>query len=133
MKRQLLFAYIVIVGVASIMLGGESECKRFLDSEKWFSNPVAGFCRGIVKPGEIILDQKGALTHKNKWVVNKISFDLSFDLYKEIDSGYVFMMQFAKFKRSPFFGEHHNRGTLGYSYALAVSKDGNLMFGQDSG
>ena len=99
----------------------------FYDTDKWFSNPVAGMCRAVVEPaGNITLEQKGALTHKNKWVINKIGFDISFEPKAEIDNHYLFLMQFAKFQRQTFFGETHNRGTQGYSYALGVSAGGEV-------
>ena len=101
--------------------------QSFCDSSKWFSNPVAGFCSAIISPEEIVLFQKGALTHKNKWKIDKLSFDIQFDKLIETNGQYLFAIQFAKKRRSSFYGEPHNRGSVNNSYGVVFTKDGQVL------
>ena len=109
--------------------------KSFFDAEKWFSNPVAGISSAVVLSDEIILSQKGALTHRNQWDIRKLDFDVQFERRVETGDPYLFMLQFAKVRRNSFYGETHHRGVINNSYGLVFSREGRVFpvrFGKES-
>lgn len=128
---------LVCVLIFTVVAGAETKpCPMsFCDAGKWFSNPIAGLSSATVSQGSILLYQKGALTHQNQWTIKKMSFDIQFYSDVQTDDPYLFMLQFAKVRRSSFYGETHHRGVMNDSYGLIFSKEGEVFpvrFGKES-
>lgn len=113
-------------------IAANNSVKGFYDPDQWFSNPVAGFSSAKISTGDIFLCQKGALTHKDKWKISQLSFNIQFDDLIETKDNYIFIIQFSKTRRSSFYGEPHNRGATNHSYGLLFSKKGRVLLARFS-
>lgn len=122
-------AFIIAILLFNNSAGAANETnpKSFYDAGKWFSNPVAGISSAAISQDSIILRQKGALTHQNQWIIQKMSFDIQFDNSFKTGDPYLFILQFAKARRNSFYGETHNRGAINDSYGLVFSKEGRVF------
>ncbi len=119
----------------SSISASEQTPASFFDPDRWFSNPVAGISSAVVLPDEIVLTQKGALTHRDKWGLQKLRFDIQFKKCVETGDPYLFVLQFAKVGRNSFYGETHHRGVMNDSYGLIFSREGRVFpvrFGKES-
>jgi len=117
----------VLVIAAVSLAETQSHASAFFEERKWFTNPVAGLSSASVSADGLVIAQKGCITHQDRWRIKTLRFGIQFHRLAATEDAYLFILQFAKARRSSFYGETHHREGTNDSYGLAFSKDGRIF------